>query len=212
MKSDSEQPNNHPTDTNQNNAERDTASQDIVLLLERYRPLLRAIAAGEIDLLLQAKIDPSDVVQDVCIEVMKSTDNLPVTDSKKFSSYLRRVMSNKLHDLKRRFVASHKRSVHREQTENELHADKVVDAETATVDILGNLVDEEMLDRTRTALRSLPIEVQKVIYLRFIKNLTYAEIGQRVNRSADDVRMFVKRWLERLKQEVASTSSSSGAA
>lgn len=211
MKPDSEQPQQQPEQFASSHRLKENEARDIALLLERYRPLLRAIAAGQIDLLLQAKVDPSDVVQDVCMEVMKSADKLPASHSTRFSSYLRRVISNKLHDLKRRFVSSHKRSVHREQLDDEMDVARVVDAETESIDILGNLVDEELLNRTRAALRSLPFEVQKVIFLRYIKKMTYAEIGERVNRSADDVRMFVKRWLERLKHEVDNVSSSSGA-
>jgi DNA-directed RNA polymerase specialized sigma24 family protein len=74
--------------------------------------------------------------------------------------------------------------------------------------VLEQLINEELLNRTRVAMATLPLEVKKMLDMRFVRGMTYLEIGQKLNRSEDDVRMFIKRWLMRIKDEIRPGSSS----
>ena len=183
--------------------------QSVDELLKRYRPLLRAIVAGEINPGLRAKVDPSDLVQEACMEVAKSIDKIQSTQSPQFLAYLRQVVINKLHDARRKFLLSHKRSAHREQKANLQRVDQLARSESSREDALDDLINQELLDATRLALSKLPLEIKKVLHMRFLRELTYLEIGQKVGRSEDDVRMLVKRWLSRVRKEVRATLSSS---
>jgi DNA-directed RNA polymerase specialized sigma subunit len=51
-------------------------------------------------------------------------------------------------------------------------------------------------------LNRLPRELQRILRWRFRKEMTYQQIGEKLQRSDDDVRMLVKRCLVRLKSEV----------
>jgi RNA polymerase sigma-70 factor, ECF subfamily len=178
-------------------------------LLRRYRPLLRAIVAGEIDSGLQAKVDPSDLVQEACMEVARSIDNIQSTKSPQFLAYLRQVVMNKLHDARRRFLLSQKRNANREQKANPQRVDQLARSEYNGKKILDELINQELLEAARLALTKLPLEIKKVLYMRFLREMTYLEIGQRVQRSEDDVRMLVKRCLLRVRKEIRRSLSSS---
>ncbi len=184
-------------------------SQAVDELLRRYRPLLRAIVAGEIDPGLRAKVDPSDLVQEASMEIAKSIDKIQSTQSPQFLAYLRQVVINKLHDARRRFMLSHKRNVQRERKANLERVDQLVRWESTTNGVLDELINQELLEATRLALSKLPLEIKKVLHMRFLREMTYLEIGQKVGRSEDDIRMLVKRWLLRVRKEVRATLSSS---
>ncbi len=207
--SESESLNRNPASTSDLLQRRDAKS--VAELLRRYRPLLRAIVAGEIDPGLRAKVDPSDLVQEACMEVAKSIDKLQSTRSPQFLAYLRQVVINKLHDARRRFLLSHKRNVNREQKANRQRVDQLVQSGFKGNEVLDELINQELLDSTRLALSRIPLEIKKVLLLRFLRGMTYFEIGQRVGRREDDVRMLVKRWLLKIRQEVLTSMSSSKA-
>lgn len=173
-------------------------------LLERYRPLLRAIVANEIDPPLRSKVDPSDLVQEACLEVIKAYPKVEFGKSKQFVTYIRQVLLNKLHDVRRRFLLSQKRDARLERT---IHADQAVDCTEDGLAVLDRLIDEELCERTRQVLTRLPLEVQKVLNMRFRKGMTYREIGERIQRSEDDVRMLIKRCVQRIRSEVRPDSS-----
>ncbi len=52
------------------------------------------------------------------------------------------------------------------------------------------------------ALGRLPEDYRRVMLLRYQKEMTFAEIGREMRRSADAARMLWTRALERLKQEL----------
>lgn len=174
-------------------------------LLEQYRPLLRALVANEIDATLRSKVDPSDLVQETCLEVVKAYPKVEFVKSKQFVTYVRQVIINKLHDVRRRFLISQKRNT---RLERSLHLEHAADASEDGMAGLDRLIDEELCERTRLAVLKLPLEVQKVLHMRFHKAMSYKDIGQRIGRSEDDVRMLIKRCLLRIRQEVRPGSSS----
>lgn len=182
--------------------------ESIEELMRRYRPLLRAIVAGEIGPTLRSKVDESDLVQEACMEVAKSMDQIQSTRSSQFLAYLRQVIVNKLYDVRRRFLLSKKRNAHLESKGSQHRLDQLGKLQQDSPEALEQLIDEELFDRTRAALSTLPLEIKKVLHMRFARGMTYIEIGKRVHRSEDDVRMLIRRWLTRLKSEVRPESSS----
>lgn len=173
--------------------------------LTHYRPLLRAIVEAEIDSSLRAKMDPSDVVQEACVEVAKSIDQIHAIQGLRQLAYVRQIIMSKLKEARRRFLVSQKRDVGRESNSESERLDDVVSNQD---DQLDAIINEELLERTRVAMVGLPLEVKKIIHMRFMRNMTYVEIGRRVRRSDDDVRMLLKRWLSRVRMEVLPISSS----
>jgi len=174
-------------------------------LLNRYRPLLRAIIASEIDPRLQAKMDPSDLVQDVCLEVVRSFDRIEAKQSRTFLAYLRRVVLSQLTDLKRRY-ASQKRNVLRERASLDDSSEK--HSESVPFDGIEHLIHQEFMVKARAVIATLPEEVQKLIALRFSAGKSYREIGQMIDRNEDDVRLLLKRVIVRIRQKFQGNGSS----
>lgn len=181
-------------------ARRDHAALDE--LLEWYRPLLKAIADRELDPLIRPKVDASDIVQEACQDVAQGFSRLQAQRSFQFWSYLRKILSHKLEDARRMYKFSKKRSVYRELSipkNIKVDLDRLSDAAPLPID---KLVGDETCVRLRAALGRLPRELQRVLRWRFSKGMTYKDIGAKVQRSEDDVRMLIKRCLARIKSEV----------
>ena len=179
---------------------RDSAAlQDLITW---YRPLLKGMADRNLDPLLRSKIDASDVVQDTCSDVASAFPELKATNRLQFVAYVTSVLKHRLEDLRRRFLLSQKRNVYRERpiTVNQLdNESKFADGDMAALD---KLLDEEVCDRLYVALNRLPRELQRVLRWRFRKGMTYQQIGKKLERSDDSVRMLINRCLARLRSEV----------
>lgn len=171
-------------------------------LITWYRPLLKGMADRNLDLLLRSKMDASDIVQDTCSYLVRAFPDLKATNRLQFVAYVTTVLKHRLEDLRRRFLLSQKRNVYRERTIAGSQLDNESKFADGDMAVLDKLLDQEVCDRLYVALNRLPRELQRVLRWRFRKEMTYQKIGEKLQRSDDDVRMLVKRCLVRLKSEV----------
>lgn len=171
-------------------------------LMEWYRPLLRALADRNLDAIVRSRIDPSDVVQETCGEVVAGIHRVESKNRKQFWGYLKAALINKIHDVRRRFVLAEKRSVNRENRDFSRTNHFEVWIDQSIEKPLDVLIHDETCRQVLIALGRLPRELQRLLRWRFRKGMTYKEIGQRVSRSEDDVRMLITRCLARVRKEV----------
>lgn len=177
-----------------------TNAQDLETWFLNYRPLLKAIVSRKIDKELGGKADASDVLQDALSAAQANIDQIATKTPREFRGYLRRVLMTKIQDLKRRFLQTQKRGVHRELTAEDISSDEfrqIADNDGSPLDLL---IDEEHFRRVMQAIGDLPPEIQKVLAWRFEQDLSYEEIGKKLGRTKDDVRMLMQRCIARLKQ------------
>jgi len=177
-----------------------TNAEDLHAWFLNYKPLLKAIVSRKIDKELGGKADASDVLQDALSAAQANIDQIATKTQREFRGYLRRVLMTKIEDLKRRFLKTQKRDVHRELTAEDISSDEfrqIADNEGCPLDLL---IDEEHFRRVMQAIRDLPPEIQKVLAWRFEQDMTYEEIGKKLGRTKDDVRMLMQRCIARLKQ------------
>ena len=173
-----------------------------------YRPLLKAMADRELDLVLRSKVDASDVVQDTCKVVVRGFHGIQARSSCQFWAYLRTVLRHKLEDTRRKFKRSAKRSIYREESLSYTNSQEQRDLSDVVSQPIDRLVNSETCERVRLALGRLPRELQRLLRWRFRKGMTYNAIGAKVDRSEDDVRMLIKRCLLKIKAEVCLHESS----
>ena len=94
-------------------------------LLARHRARLRRMVAVRMDDGLAARVDPSDVVQEVLAEAHRTLDAYLRDRPLPFYPWLRRLAWERLAKLYRRHVRSHKRSTLREEAEGPGLPDRV---------------------------------------------------------------------------------------
>ena len=84
-------------------------------LFERHRARLRTMIAVRLDRRLQARVDPSDVVQDVLKEATRTLDAYIKDRPVPVHVWLREIAWKRMVDLRRRHITAKRRSVLREQ-------------------------------------------------------------------------------------------------
>jgi RNA polymerase sigma-70 factor (subfamily 1) len=171
-------------------------------LITWYRPLLKGMASRDLDRLLRSKIDASDIVQEACQDVARIFPSLKTTNRLQFVAYISTVLKHKIEDVRRRFLACKKRSIYRERPIEKVGQDaenQLVDCDSLPIE---NLLNQEICDRLNIAMNRLPRELQRVLRWRFRKGMTYKQIGEKLDRTDDDVRMLVNRCLARLRSDV----------
>ena len=171
-------------------------------LISWYRPLLKGMANRDLDRLLRSKIDASDIVQETCRDVARVFPSLRTTNRSQFVAYLSTVLKHKIEDVRRRFLICKKRSIYRErpiETIGRNVENRMVDGDDCPIE---NLLNQEVCERLDFAMGRLPPELQRVLRWRFRKGMTYKQIGGKLDRSDDDVRMLVNRCLARLRSDV----------
>lgn len=177
--------------------------QAINELMKFCRPMLKAIAEQNLDSVLRSRVDASDMVQDACGDVALSIERIEARNRTQFFAYLRAAIVNKIRDARRRFVFADKRSVLREThlESSKLSLDDwLVHAQSTP---LEQLIHDETCQRVIVAFGKLPRELQRVLRWRFRKGYTNKQIGERVGRSEDDVRMLINRCLARVRRELS---------
>jgi RNA polymerase sigma factor (sigma-70 family) len=175
--------------------------QDLFDWFQKYRPVLKSIVAKKLDKELGQKFDGSDVIQDVLNTAQANIDELSTKRPNEIRGYFRRVLLTKIEDLRRRFLKSEKRDIRRELTKQEISSDEFREIAGVYGSPLDLMIDEEHFRQVKAAVEALPDEIQNVLTWRFEHGMTFEEIGGRIGRSKDDVRMLIQRCIARLKKQ-----------
>ena len=171
-------------------------------LIEWYRPLLREIAEGMLGKMLAAKVDASDIVQDTLDGISSGFKNHNLQNRSEWKGYLRRVLARRVADVRQHFLRTRKRDIRREQidVQHEAIIQSVVDPRAESP--LDKLISDEFAHKAIHAFKRLPKELRKVLRWRFRKEMTYEDIGNRVGRTPDAVRMLVNRCVLAIRKEI----------
>jgi RNA polymerase sigma-70 factor (ECF subfamily) len=186
------------------NPDRDASDDERSRWMEHYRPILLEIAKKQLDPSLGSKLDASDAIQETFIAATSKINQAPET-KREFLGFLRLLLANTILDFKRRFILSKKRDISRESSRDELSSDELKLIISPNDEPLDNLITDELLDRSRNAIEALPPEIRTILRWKYEDELTFREIGARLSRSEDDVRMFIKRIILRIRRDVEET-------
>ena len=175
------------------------------LLLERHRKRLRRMIALRRDPRLQARIDPSDVLQ----EALAQADQKLAAYARKrplpFYPWLRRLVWERLAQLHRRHVRAQKRSVRRELVQD------VALSDASILYLANRIVDRghpasaharrnELRQIVRSALVDLREEDREILLMRFLEDLSVKEIAALLTLTETAVRMRQLRALRRIHE------------
>jgi RNA polymerase sigma-70 factor (ECF subfamily) len=172
-------------------------------LLEGCRQYLLVIAEEELGDDLRAKAGASDLVQETFLEAQKALGEFHGTSREELLPWLRQILLHRLGKLERRYRGTQKRKVAREWQAYESSMaimDCLYDSDATTPS--RHAVQSEQAALVQQALDRLPADYRTVVLLRHRDRLTFPEIGSKLDRSADAVRMLWYRAIERLAQEL----------
>jgi RNA polymerase sigma-70 factor (ECF subfamily) len=173
-------------------------------LLVRHRERLRRMVRVRMDRRLAARVDPSDVVQEALAEAAGKLSDYLRRRPLPFYPWLRRLTWERLVKLHRRHIRARSRSVIREDPGRLALPDESVLELARRLIAPGSspsqhLIREELRGRVRDALARLDERDREVLVLRYLEQLSNAEIGDVLGLSDGAVKMRHLRALERIR-------------
>jgi RNA polymerase sigma-70 factor (ECF subfamily) len=180
---------------------RNGSSQALGQLLEACRPYLLLITNQQLEAALQAKVGPSDIVQDTMMEATKGFERFHGRTEDELLAWLRRILLNNLANVRRQFLNTGKRQAGREVSLGQGDsAARPRDLPTADSGADKTLIAEEEHQALQLALKQLSETQRQVIQWRNYELLSFEEIGQRLERSAEAARKLWARAVTELQK------------
>jgi RNA polymerase sigma-70 factor (ECF subfamily) len=177
-------------------------------LLARHRGRLRKMIAWRLDRRLAARVDPSDVVQEVLLEASGKMDRYLRERPLPFFPWLRALAGEHLVALHRRHVRARGRSVLREEPgllnlPDESVAELAARLVTSSTSPTQRALRQEERERVRQALGQLAERDREVLVLRNLEQLSVADTAEVLGISTGAVKVRHLRALERLRALLA---------
>jgi len=172
-------------------------------LLARHREALRRMIALRLDHAVAARIDASDVTQDVMLEASRRLAEYVSDPRLPFQLWLRQIAQDRLIDAHRRHRRALRRSVDREYkapadaSASAVWAGAVIDRELTPATAL---LRKEMEARFDQALAALDTESREMIMMRHFERLTNQEVATALELSEAAASMRYLRAVRKLRE------------
>jgi RNA polymerase sigma-70 factor, ECF subfamily len=153
-------------------------AQALEALLQRHRPELRDFIESHFDPRLRARVDPSDVVQDTQMELVRRMDDFLTHQPMPFRLWLRKKAIDRLLNLRRDHLTRARRSVAREQVFPDRSSLLVARPLLARGPSPSQqLLARELAERVSRAVARLADADREILLLRHAEDLPFEEIG-----------------------------------
>lgn len=171
-------------------------------LMQEFRQYLLTVANDELPVNLRAKVAPSDIVQDSCLEAQVSFPQFNGKTQAELVNWLRTILRFNISNARRHYCDAAKRDVNREQSlSGPLSNDGMLQQIAADGETPSQAaIQHEEVARIEWALTQLSDDHRQAVVLRQREHLTFAEIGRRLDRSGEAARKLWSRGVEELQQ------------
>lgn len=181
---------------------KDGNDQQRAELLESFRNYLRVIAINKIGPDTRGKLSVSDLVQETIIGAFDGLKGCRASNEAEFKAWLRQILTN---ELSNRYLYLHrlKRDVH-----NEVPIGSNFEIAPLTDAPIDQVLRSEQRRELADAIESLSADHQQVIRLKHQEGLSFTEIGEKMIRSSDAVRMLWNRAMDELGKKLPKSDRS----
>jgi RNA polymerase sigma-70 factor (ECF subfamily) len=178
-------------------------------LFARHRPWLRQLVEWRLDDRLNARLDPSDVVQETQLEAYRRLDDFLEREPMPFRLWLRKTLDERLTMLERRHLGASRRAVDREAANREAWpadgksawlVDRLTGGDPSPSQVF---VQDELAHRVREAIAALTDLDREILLLRTFEALSYIEVAYLLKIDAATARKRHGRALLRLHELLA---------
>lgn len=180
-------------------------SNTLGVLLDGYRNYLRLLARMQLSRMLQARVSPSDLVQESILTARKGFGGFRGSTEAQLLGWLRKILATELMDATR-FHSAKRRDIGQEQRlDNAIEQSSadmglVVAASTSTPSQVAMRRERSIL--LAEALDRLPGDYREVIVQKHLESRSFPEIAERMGRSVPSVKSIWTRAMTKLRGEL----------
>jgi RNA polymerase sigma-70 factor, ECF subfamily len=171
-------------------------------LLDSYRNYLRLLARTGIDVSLQGKADPSDLVQDALLKATQRFGQFRGSTEAELAGWLRQILARCLADFVRRYRTGGRRTG-REQSLDQLlnRSSQAMEQVLATngTSPSGSAERRDLGVVLSDALAQLSEDHREVLVLHHLEGLDWDAVARRMGRTPNAVRKLWTRALNQLR-------------
>jgi RNA polymerase sigma-70 factor, ECF subfamily len=177
--------------------------------LERFRDRLRLLARAELDVHLQGKIDPSDVVQQTLLEAYQARDQFRGKSEGELVVWLQRILAHNLADVVRHYNTAARDVVLEHSLESSL-AESASRLDVWLADERSSptqqVLRQEQLGRLYEALMKLPEDQRITVEGKHLHGLSVEQISQEMGKTEAAISGLLRRGMRRLRELLQSES------
>jgi RNA polymerase sigma-70 factor, ECF subfamily len=170
---------------------------------ESYREYLHLLARLQIDSRLQAKADPSDIVQETLLKAHQALDQFQGKSDVEMAAWLRTILANTLADTLRRFHTGGRdvaleRSLEAAIEESSARLEAWLESQQPSPS--ERVLRQEQLIRLADALAQLPQDQRQAVQLRHLGGYSVASVAEQMGRSKEAIAKLLLRGVGRLRE------------
>ncbi len=189
---------------------RDGDNSALGRLINQFRPYLWTLARSQLDSAVNVRADPSDVVQQTCLEIHRDFHTFRGNDERELLAWFKQILHNNAANTIRDHVRAKKRSADKDQSiddaagrasplRNQLEAEQ----STPSAELI-RIEDEEQI---RRLLEELPHDQREAVVLRHLEGRSLQQLATHFGRSEVAVAGLLKRGMQKLRAKLSQLES-----
>ena len=179
------------------NGDEDAANR----LWDRYYEKLIPAVRIRLGQKLRGKIETMDVVQSVFYEAVRGAESKEFESEGHFRAWLNRLVENRIRK-EARYFNRQKRDINKEEALMHSRGEEQKPDKTLGPRPVSIVEHFDELARMEEALEKVPKDTREILVMRYFEELTYQEIGKRIEKSEEATRKVINRAVQLLAREM----------